>query len=116
MCEINSGTTNSIITFGCANLSSYFVQDHEAFFSTENCQGSEATFQAIFPFSFSYDHYADTAQFRDPVSIAKGKLQIQSQFNGMPKLFSNSETKGPPIPLRNLEEAEVDGRVESAFE
>jgi ketosteroid isomerase-like protein len=48
------------------------------------------------PSEQAYSHYAETAQFRDPVSIAKGKAQIQAQFNGMPKLFSSSETQGPP--------------------
>jgi hypothetical protein len=46
------------------------------------------------PSENAYSHYAETAQFRDSVSIAKGKSQIQAQFNGMPKLFSSSETQG----------------------
>ncbi|KAI5270207.1 hypothetical protein E4T47_06391 [Aureobasidium subglaciale] len=41
----------------------------------------------------SYTHYAETATFHDPVSIAKGKESIMSQFNGMPKVFARSETK-----------------------
>lgn len=39
------------------------------------------------PSEKSYSHYAETAVFHDPVSIAKGKKSIMSQFNGMPKLF-----------------------------
>lgn len=38
------------------------------------------------PSEKSYSHYADTAVFHDPVSIAKGKESIMSQFNGMPKI------------------------------
>ncbi|GIZ47663.1 hypothetical protein CKM354_001074800 [Cercospora kikuchii] len=41
----------------------------------------------------SYTHYHPTAVFHDPVSIAKGKESIMSQFNGMPKLFSSSTTQ-----------------------
>jgi hypothetical protein len=48
------------------------------------------------PSEQAYSHYAETAQFRDPISIAKGKEQIQAQFNGMPKLFEKSETQGLP--------------------
>lgn len=40
-----------------------------------------------------YSHYAEDAVFHDPVSIAKGKESIMSQFNGMPKIFARSETK-----------------------
>ena len=36
----------------------------------------------------SYSHYSETAVFHDPVSIAKGLDSIKSQFNGMPKAFS----------------------------
>lgn len=45
------------------------------------------------PSEKAYSHYAPTAEFHDPVSIAKGKDEIQSQFNGMPKIFSESITK-----------------------
>ena len=45
------------------------------------------------PSEKSYSHYAETAVFHDPVSIAKGKESIMSQFNGMPKVFARSETK-----------------------
>lgn len=42
----------------------------------------------------SYKHYAENAVFHDPVSIAEGKESIMSQFNGMPRIFARSETKG----------------------
>ncbi|MCJ1321025.1 hypothetical protein MMC15_006367 [Xylographa vitiligo] len=45
------------------------------------------------PTEQSYAHYAPTAVFHDPVSIAKGLPSIQSQFNGMPKAFSSSTTE-----------------------
>lgn len=45
------------------------------------------------PSDQSYSHYAPTAVFHDPVSIAKGLNSIKSQFNGMPKLFSESITQ-----------------------
>jgi hypothetical protein len=45
------------------------------------------------PSQKAYSHYSETAVFHDPVSIAKGKKSIQSQFNGMPKVFSESVTK-----------------------
>lgn len=41
----------------------------------------------------SYAHYASTAVFHDPVSIAKGLDSIKSQFNGMPKVFESSTTQ-----------------------
>lgn len=41
----------------------------------------------------SYSHYTDEAVFHDPVSIARGKESIMSQFNGMPKLFAESTTE-----------------------
>jgi len=41
----------------------------------------------------AYSHYAENAIFHDPVSIARGKESIMSQFNGMPKVFARSETK-----------------------
>ena len=45
------------------------------------------------PSEKSYSHYAPSAVFHDPVSIAKGLGSIKSQFNGMPKAFSKSVTK-----------------------
>ena len=41
----------------------------------------------------SYSHYAEDAVFHDPVSIARGKESIMSQFNGMPKIFAESHTE-----------------------
>lgn len=41
----------------------------------------------------SYIHYADEAVFHDPVSIARGKESVMSQFNGMPKIFAESDTE-----------------------
>lgn len=45
------------------------------------------------PTPTSYSHYREDAVFHDPVSIAKGLDSIKSQFNGMPKLFSRSDTQ-----------------------
>ncbi|KAK4616101.1 hypothetical protein CLAFUW4_09984 [Fulvia fulva] len=45
------------------------------------------------PTDKSYSHYRSDAVFHDPVSIAKGLESIKSQFNGMPKLFSESTTQ-----------------------
>jgi len=45
------------------------------------------------PSEKSYSHYSQGAVFHDPVSIAKGLDSIKSQFNGMPKIFSESITK-----------------------
>ncbi|KAF2091827.1 hypothetical protein K490DRAFT_32170 [Saccharata proteae CBS 121410] len=45
------------------------------------------------PSEESYAHYADDATFHDPVSIAPTRESIQSQFNGMPKLFADSVTE-----------------------
>lgn len=45
------------------------------------------------PTEQSYAHYAETAVFSDPVSIAQGKQSIMSQFNGMPKVFASSTTQ-----------------------
>ncbi|KAK5113944.1 hypothetical protein LTR62_003067 [Meristemomyces frigidus] len=77
--------------------------------TTESSQGTHATREATpqeqqfitdilklyqcEPNEQSYSHYAETATFHDPVSIAKGKESIMSQFNGMPKIFARSETK-----------------------
>jgi hypothetical protein len=41
----------------------------------------------------TYSDYAEDAEFHDPVSIAKGKESIMSQFNGMPKIFAKSITE-----------------------
>ncbi|KAK5125998.1 hypothetical protein LTR85_011353 [Meristemomyces frigidus] len=41
----------------------------------------------------SYSHYAEDAVFHDPVSLARGKESIMSQFNGMPKIFAESTTE-----------------------
>ena len=45
------------------------------------------------PSEQAYSHYAPTAVFHDPVSIAKGLDSVKSQFNGMPKLFAQSTTQ-----------------------
>ncbi|KAL9599812.1 MAG: hypothetical protein Q9219_003598 [cf. Caloplaca sp. 3 TL-2023] len=45
------------------------------------------------PSEQAYRHYAPTAIFHDPVSIAEGLDSIKSQFNGMPKLFAESTTR-----------------------
>lgn len=45
------------------------------------------------PSEKAYRHYAPTAVFHDPVSIAEGLDSIRSQFNGMPKLFAESTTE-----------------------
>lgn len=45
------------------------------------------------PTEKSYSHYAENAVFHDPVSIAQGLPSIKSQFNGMPKAFSVSDTQ-----------------------
>lgn len=44
------------------------------------------------PSEKAYSIYAEDAVFHDPVSIAKGKQSIMSQFNGMPKIFKESKT------------------------
>ncbi|KAI4252908.1 MAG: hypothetical protein LQ352_004006 [Teloschistes flavicans] len=45
------------------------------------------------PSEQAYAHYAPSAVFHDPVSIAQGLDSIKSQFNGMPKLFASSITE-----------------------
>ena len=45
------------------------------------------------PNNQAYSHYAENAVFHDPVSIARGKDNIASQFNGMVKVFARSETE-----------------------
>lgn len=49
------------------------------------------------PSEQAYSHYAETAVFHDPVSIAKGLESIKSQFNGMPKVFSESKTQSKSL-------------------
>ena len=41
----------------------------------------------------AYSRYASNAVFHDPVSIAQGLENIQSQFNGMPEVFAESTTE-----------------------
>ncbi|KAL8852323.1 MAG: hypothetical protein Q9221_002819 [Calogaya cf. arnoldii] len=45
------------------------------------------------PSETAYSHYAPSAVFHDPVSIAEGLDSIKSQFNGMPKVFAESVTE-----------------------
>ena len=45
------------------------------------------------PSEKAYGHYAPTAVFHDPISIAEGIDSIRSQFNGMPKIFAESTTE-----------------------
>jgi len=40
-----------------------------------------------------YSYYSQDAVFHDPVSIAEGLDSVESQFNGMPKLFERSDTQ-----------------------
>jgi len=49
----------------------------------------------------SYSHYTEDAIFHDPVSIARGKESIMSQFNGMPKIFAESNTERTSVPSSN---------------
>jgi hypothetical protein len=78
-----------------------FTQSAQGTLATREATPQEQTFindilklyQAE-PNEKSYSHFAETAVFHDPVSIAKGKESIMSQFNGMPKIFARSETKG----------------------
>ncbi|KAG9647193.1 hypothetical protein KCU64_g10250, partial [Aureobasidium melanogenum] len=76
---------------------------------TQSSQGTHATREAtseeqklindvlklyqLDPNEQSYTHYAESAVFHDPVSIAKGKQSIMSQFNGMSKIFARSDTQ-----------------------
>ncbi|KAK6909848.1 hypothetical protein I204_04763 [Kwoniella mangroviensis CBS 8886] len=55
------------------------------------------------PISSAYARYDTNAQFHDPIGLAKGLDSIKAQFNGMPKIFSSSETKG----LKFLDNPEV---------
>ncbi|OCF43052.1 hypothetical protein I317_03146 [Kwoniella heveanensis CBS 569] len=55
------------------------------------------------PVSAAYARYDTNAQFHDPIGLAKGLDAIKAQFNGMPKVFSSSETKG----LKVLENPDV---------
>lgn len=49
------------------------------------------------PSEQAYQHYRNDAIFSDPLSIAKGLGSIKSQFNGMPKIFSESTTEASAI-------------------
>ncbi|WWC88987.1 uncharacterized protein L201_003903 [Kwoniella dendrophila CBS 6074] len=55
------------------------------------------------PVSSAYARYDESAQFHDPIGLAKGLDAVKSQFNGMPRIFSKSETKG----LKFLDNPEV---------
>jgi len=52
------------------------------------------TLYQLKPNNKAYSHYAETAVFHDPVSIAKGLDSVKSQFNGMPVIFAESNTQG----------------------
>lgn len=54
------------------------------------------------PSEQTYSHYAENAVFHDPVSIARGLESIKSQFNGMPKIFAESETESMSVHSRSL--------------
>lgn len=47
------------------------------------------------PSEQAYSHYAETAVFHDPVSIARGLESIKSQFNGY---VLSLPTIRPPLP------------------
>ncbi|WVR06762.1 hypothetical protein IAU60_003797 [Kwoniella sp. DSM 27419] len=49
------------------------------------------------PVTAAYARYDANAQFHDPIGLAKGLEAIKAQFNGMPKIFSNSVTKGVKV-------------------
>jgi len=77
-----------------------FTQSSQGTLPTREASAEEQTFitdvlklYQLEPSEKSYRHYADNAVFHDPVSIAKGKESIMSQFNGMPKIFARSDTK-----------------------
>ncbi|KAL9585519.1 MAG: hypothetical protein Q9212_001472 [Teloschistes hypoglaucus] len=59
------------------------------------------------PSEQAYAHYAPSAVFHDPVSIAQGLDSIKSQFNGMPKLFASSVTEKCDV----LSEDSQDGKL-----
>lgn len=98
--------------------------------TTETSQGSQPTKQPtpgqdkliksilklyqLQPSHESYNHYAEDAVFHDPVSIAKGKESIMSQFNGMPKIFARSETKGI-IPQKSVFATQTNNNQELAL-
>jgi hypothetical protein len=78
-----------------------FTQSSQGTLATREASSEEQTFitdilklYQLEPSEKSYRHYADNAVFHDPVSIAKGKESVMSQFNGMPKIFARSDTKG----------------------
>lgn len=81
-----------------------FTQSSQGTLATREATSEEQTFITDIlklyqcePSEQSYRHYADSAVFHDPVSIAKGKDSVMSQFNGMPKIFARSDTKGTPL-------------------
>ena len=81
-----------------------FTQSSQGTLATREATSEEQTFitdilklYQLEPSEQSYRHYADSAVFHDPVSIAKGKDSVMSQFNGMPKIFARSDTKGTPL-------------------
>ncbi|WRT66689.1 uncharacterized protein IL334_003649 [Kwoniella shivajii] len=55
------------------------------------------------PISAAYARYDEKATFHDPIGLAQGLNSIKAQFNAMPSIFSQSETKG----LKFLENPEV---------
>jgi hypothetical protein len=78
-----------------------FTQSSQGTLATREATSEEQTFitdilklYQLEPSEKSYRHYADSAVFHDPVSIAKGKESLMAQFNGMPKIFARSDTKG----------------------
>ena len=77
------------------------TQSSQGTLATREATSEEQTFitdilklYQLEPSEQAYRHYADSAVFHDPVSIAKGKDSVKSQFNGMPKIFARSDTKG----------------------
>ncbi|GFZ46906.1 hypothetical protein JCM24511_04126 [Saitozyma sp. JCM 24511] len=45
------------------------------------------------PVSAAYARYSPSATFHDPIGLAKGLEAVKAQFNSMPKIFSESDTK-----------------------
>lgn len=52
------------------------------------CQAEETLLSSI---------YSDDPEFEDPISHAKGRKEVWSQWYSMPKIFSNSVTEGYTI-------------------
>ncbi|ORY26325.1 hypothetical protein BCR39DRAFT_470405 [Naematelia encephala] len=46
------------------------------------------------PITAAYARYSENATFHDPIGLAEGLESVKAQFNGMPKIFSSSITKG----------------------